>query len=440
METLRFITNRNSGRKYIFIIIRILILISCLLAAFILMPGASYAKEEKMTEVILDASWSMNDKLKGGETKISASKKAVENLLMRLDWNTIISFRAFGNQSSREKHDCMDTRVLTGFGQLNENMVKTLDQTNELKALGYAPIAYALSEAVKDFPSDFRGEMVVVLVSDGRETCQRDPCAVVQNLMIDRTTLVIHTIGFDVDDASRLQLECIAKSSGGKYFHAKDSSQLTKVLMTAVETPRAMIVRKTGEGRLTVEGVEQSGYSVTNSETGEKAGTITQLQPAIKLPSGIYTVAIGRALWKSVEVSPGETTVLKPAVLRIEHATVNGHKVVERETGEDQGLVSQMKDSIVLVPGEYEVYFGKTIWSVRVGQGAKILLKPGLVTVKGASPLGQRIRNMTGDIVETISPTMSSVPLPPGDYTIEIDGRQKPFTLKESENVIFQKK
>jgi hypothetical protein len=393
-----------------------------------------------MTEVILDASWSMNNKLKCGETKISAAKKAVEDLIMRLNGNTIISFRAFGHQSSREKHDCLDTKVLTGFGQLTANMNRTLVQTNGLKALGYAPIAFVLSDAVKDFPSDFRGEMVVVLVSDGRETCQGDPCVAAQNLTKDKTKLVIHTIGLGVDDAARIQLECIAKSSGGRYFQAEDSSQLTKALMTAIETPRAMIVRKIGEGRLTIEGIELQGHSVTNSETGEKVGTITQLLSSIKLPSGIYTVAIGKAFWKSVEVSPGETTVLKPAVLRIEHAAVNGHKVVERETGEDRGSLSQIKDSIALVPGEYEVYFGKAVWPVSVGQGAKIILKPGIVTVKGAGPLGHSIRKINGDLVETISPTMSSAPLPPGDYTIEIDGRQKPFSLRESETVTFQKK
>ncbi|MBI5101122.1 MAG: VWA domain-containing protein [Nitrospirae bacterium] len=409
-------------------------------AAVIIGPSAAHAREERMVEVILDASSSMNQKLKSGDMKLSAEKKAVESLLMRLDGNTVISFRAFGHQSPREKRDCLDTRALTGFSPLIGIVTKMLVQTIGLRALGSAPVSQALSEAVRDFPPDFKGETVVVLVSDGKDTCQGDPCSTAQGLTKDRTKLVIHTIGLEVDDAARTQLECIAKVSGGRYFGAEDPGQLARALQSAVETSRGMIVRKKGEGRLSVEGADVSGSVVVNSETGEKAGALMPQQAPLKLPAGIYTVGIGKSYWESVEVSPGETTVLRPAVIKIEHLSSGVHKVVERETGEELGQISQAKDFIVLAPGEYDIFFGKTVWPVSAGQGAKIVLKPGTVILKGATPQGHRIRKPGGDVVETLSNTAPSVQLPPGDYTIEIDGKLKQFSLKESETLTFQKK
>ena len=43
----------------------------------------------------------------------------------------------------------------------------------------------------------------VALVSDGKETCPGDPCAVAKALAAADAKLVIHTIGFNVDAAAR---------------------------------------------------------------------------------------------------------------------------------------------------------------------------------------------------------------------------------------------
>ena len=50
----------------------------------------------------------------------------------------------------------------------------------------------------------------------------------------------------------------------------------------------------------------------------------------------------------------------------MEHAAVQGHKVVDPETGAVQGEVSNTKNNMALMPGEYEVYFGKLGWRVKI--------------------------------------------------------------------------
>ncbi len=416
------------------------LLILLLFAVFGLGIAECGAGEGKMVEVILDASGSMNGKLKSGETKLDAAKKSVDELVRTLDPGTIFALRAYGHQSSKDKHDCFDTKILSGFGSLVANRDQIHTNVYALKAMGYSPITYVLSEAVKDFPADYRGDMVIVLISDGRETCKGDPCVLAQDLAKEKGRLVVHTIGFGADSAARHQLECMAKTTGGKYYLADDAGQLVKALVNAAAATRGMIVRKIGDGMLSIEGADLAGHVVTNAETGDRVGMISQTQSIIKLPAGIYNVGIGKMTWKSVEVTPGAVTVLKPVMLRVEHASVRGHKVIEIETGEEFGSLIPAKDSILLMPGDYEVFFGNAAWHVHAVQGAKITLNPGLVTLRGASAQGHHIRTMRGDLIDTVSHTTPTVALPPGEYTIDIEGKLKTFTLKEGENLILQKK
>ncbi len=70
----------------------------------------------------------------------------------------------------------------------------------------------------------------ILLVSDGIETCQGDPCALAKELKASGIELVIHTVGFGVGDAAARQLQCIAREGGGNYYPADDSAALQEAL------------------------------------------------------------------------------------------------------------------------------------------------------------------------------------------------------------------
>ena len=84
--------------------------------------------------------------------------------------------------------------------------------------------------------------------------------------------------------------------------------------------------------------------------------------------------------------------------------------------------------------------FGQQSWPVTIEAGKKTLLNPGLVTVKRASYLGHIIRTKDGKEVGAVSNIASSIPLPPGEYTIEIQGKIVPFSLAEGQEVTFELK
>ena len=130
-----------------------------------LLPIAAWAANEgKMIEVILDASGSMNGKLAGGETKIAAAKSAVSELVKKMFDGAVLSFRAYGHQSLREKHDCQDTEFLVPFGPLSKNRGLIEAKAKGLTARGYTPITYVITKGAEDFQADFQGDKLIVLV------------------------------------------------------------------------------------------------------------------------------------------------------------------------------------------------------------------------------------------------------------------------------------
>ena len=111
--------------------------------------------------------------------------------------------------------------------------------------------------------------------------------------------------------------------------------------------------------------------------------------------------------------------------------------MVDPETGAVHGEVGNTKNNTALMPGEYEVYFGKLGWPIKIKAGETLVLKPGTAQVVKASVQGNKIRNKKGEVIGEVSNTMNWIPLPPGEYTVELQGKSIPFNLKEGEKQKF---
>lgn len=401
-------------------------------------PCFGQTVEKRTIEIVLDASGSMAGRIVSGEVKITAAKRAVSELIGKISGETTVAFRAYGHQSDKSKHDCQDTQLLVPFEKLSVNRDRIKTSSQGLQPKGYTPITYVLKISAEDFPASLTGEKVILLISDGKETCQGDPCATARTLAKMNPKWIVHTIGFGVDEAARSQLECIARATGGSYFGAEDFLQLLEALQKAIVASAQKREEKKGEGKLTVKRADFSGHKVTNAETGEMIKTIDSFHDTIVLPAGLYHVSFGNSLWKSVEVRAGETTILTPAILNISGSSLHGQKVIDPETEEVQGEISSSKSVITLMPGHYLVMFGKVPWEVDLKAGTETLLQPGTVTVKRAHINGHSILDTSGQAVGSVSATGSSIPLPPGSYTLILGSKRLPFTLKAGENKIFE--
>lgn len=414
-------------------------------ALILALPGAAphaAAAPPPIVEIVVDSSGSMAGRIASGETKIDAARGALAAVVRGLPDDVQLAVRAYGHRSAKEKHDCDDTELLVPFGPVGPARERIAAAAAKLVARGYTPITAVLTLAARDLPpAAGGGARTVVLVSDGVETCDGDPCALARELRSKDAGLVIHTVGFAADAAARGQLECVASVAGGRYFDAADAARLAVAIAEAVRTPGIEPPAATGSGWLKVAGADISGHRVLDAATGKSVATISHVAETVAVPAGIYNVTFGATLWRSVAVEGGKTTVLAPGVLRIKHPSVQGHAVLAAETGLQVARISNTQDHAPLLPGVYDVRFGGAVWPlVKVDGGADVTLDPGVVEVKRASINGHRIFTRDGRSVGSVSATGNWAALPPGEYEIDLGKERRRFALAPGQSVVFENK
>src|SRR5215216_2554012 len=328
-------------------------------------------------------------------------------------------------QSPTQQKNCQDTHIAVPFGPADAGSAAITAAVDGVKAQGYTPIAFSLEQAANDFAPDAK-ERVLVLVSDGKETCQGDPVLAAKALAAKGIT--VHTVGFVVDTAARGQLQAIARATGGTYFDAPVGPELPETLKSALKACKqrvATVPPKPQPGKLrTTSATWLASHAVHNAETGEKVGSLDSANTQITLPAGIYEVKFGAGSWKRIEVRPGETTTIEPGVLRL--APTTGASVVDSETGEKRGSFDRMSSSVTLMPGLYDLRFAKTEWRfIKVDGGKTVTLKPVQITLtRDLKWQKARVRTQDGQEIFRFDAVTWQAVLPPGEYVVEVDGNK----------------
>jgi Ca-activated chloride channel family protein len=201
------------------------------LGAVVALPAAQ-ADETRATKVLLllDVSGSMNEKISSGGTKFAAAKKALKQVAGALPAGTQVGLRVYGSKIAEPKSQnpqaCTDTQLVMPLGPLNKSgMYRAVDS---FQAKGETPIAYSLEKSVKDLGGS--GRRVVVLISDGEETCNADPCPSARKLAKSGVDLQFNAIGLAVNAKARRQLQCIADAGNGSYYDASKASELSEAI------------------------------------------------------------------------------------------------------------------------------------------------------------------------------------------------------------------
>jgi len=168
----------------------------------------------------------MNDTFDKREKKIDIAKKTILKILSELSSDATsqikIGLRTFGED--RELDHKKDTRLVIPISELD--IIKFEKALKELKASGYSPIAYSMLVAGFDFP--IAGDNMIILVTDGKESCGGDPVSVVRRLKKEGLDVVINVIGYAVDKKEEDSLKEIASISSGTYNSANDTGELEK--------------------------------------------------------------------------------------------------------------------------------------------------------------------------------------------------------------------
>ena len=207
--------------------------------------AAKPANSPKMV-LVLDASGSMWGQIKG-QAKIDIAKKVMAELIDGIPSNFQTGLMVYGH---RREADCNDIEMMVPVGPHNAAAMKA--KVKAINPKGKTP----LSEAVRQAAQALRyteERATVVLVSDGLETCNVDPCALAAELAMSGVDFTAHVIGFDISKEDQGRLRCLADKTGGLFLAASDAGSLRDALFKTVEevkAPPAPIVEEPGSATL----------------------------------------------------------------------------------------------------------------------------------------------------------------------------------------------
>ncbi len=278
-----------------------------LATAALVAPDAGLAQAEGgaadggSTIIVLDASGSMWGQI-DGVAKITIAQRALSDLLDRLPDEVALGLTAYGHN---RRGDCTDIETLVSPAAGTREAIRAA--VNGISPIGMTPLSDAVMAAAEMLRYEER-RATVILLSDGIETCDRDPCAVGAALEAAGIDFTAHVIGFDVTaEADREQLRCLAENTGGTFLVAGDAAELAQALQTVAEpaaspapTPQpaatvdvTFLAVERKDGPPVTSGLE---WSLTEVESGRLLAEGLRIDALrLSLAPGLYRAEVARA-------------------------------------------------------------------------------------------------------------------------------------------------
>lgn len=166
----------------------------------------------------------------GKQTRIEAAKELLAKTADDLAGvpNLEIGLRVYGHQSpiTATFQDCNDTKLEVPFAA--DNFSKVKNRVKSIQAKGTTPIARSLEAAADDFP-DQTSRNVIILITDGLEACDNDPCVIAKKLKDKGVSVTPFVIGLGMDLSYLEKFKCI-----GTYEDAETKESFERVLENVV--------------------------------------------------------------------------------------------------------------------------------------------------------------------------------------------------------------
>lgn len=232
--------------------------------------------------VLMDTSGSMLQRI-DGKRRYQVAQEALAPLATQAAERGIaIGVRQFGIEP-----DACDTGLLAPIAsrsprEMTDILAKILPKNN-----ARTPIAAALIAAGEDL-ANAQGVPRIVILTDGEETCNGDPEAVIKDLAAQGIAVRIDIVGFAIDDpALSASFADWARAGGGVYVNADDREALESALLDVSQTQfRAL---------------SDTGFEVAGIVGGD----------AIVLPAGRYTLILeGRDDPQEIEILSDTESVI----------------------------------------------------------------------------------------------------------------------------------
>lgn len=220
------------------------------LITLLMLPLAALAQsaDRPNTILVLDGSGSMWGQI-DGVNKIVIAREVIADMLADMADDVSLGLTVYGH---RERGSCTDIETIVAPAPGTQDRI--LEAVNAINPRGRTPMTDAVIAAAQSLRSTEEAA-TVILVSDGIENCNPDPCAIAAELEASGVDFTAHVIGFDVasEPEARAQMQCIADNTGGQFLTADNATELSQALeqvVAVMPTPMRIEAQVLPQGNL----------------------------------------------------------------------------------------------------------------------------------------------------------------------------------------------
>ncbi|MCK4661241.1 MAG: VWA domain-containing protein [Bacteroidales bacterium] len=237
---------------------------------YLLLPLHTSSQPQKykppLTRILflVDGSQSMLSQWESGR-KIDIAKHLLIDMVDSLQYleNVELALRIYGHQKPVPPQDCKDTKLEVPFAKDNAPDIRQKLRTISPK--GTTPIAYSLEQAGNDFPKCSDCRNIIILITDGIESCDGDPCAVSLELQKKGIVLKPFVIGIGLDEEFRKTFQCV-----GHYYDAANEDRfhavMKVVISQALNSTTAQVNLLDSYGKPTETNVNMTFYDIISGK------------------------------------------------------------------------------------------------------------------------------------------------------------------------------
>jgi len=167
------------------------------------------------------APWNSNIKIEVAKQVMGEFLDSLKNLP-----NLELALRCYGHTTFfKPERNCKDSKLEIPFADAKSNSLKIKQRIQRLEPLGTTPIAYSLGESVNDFTPCNHCRNIVILITDGIEECNGNPCEVSVQLQKKGIFLRPFVIGVGLDVKFADVFACM-----GKFYDVSNEANFKDVL------------------------------------------------------------------------------------------------------------------------------------------------------------------------------------------------------------------
>ena len=213
---------------------------------------------------VFDASQSMAG-IWESDSKINIARDFLISMIDSLQnlKNVQMALRVYGHQSPVPPQDCNDTKLEVPFDV--NNAFKIRQKLKFLNPKGTTPIAHSLELAANDFTPCDDCRNIIILITDGIEACEGDPCAVSRQLQMAGIIVKPFIIGIGMDPEFKKTFDCV-----GYYYNAEKEEKFKEVLdvviTMALNTTSAQVNLLDSDGYPTETNVNMTFYDLVSGK------------------------------------------------------------------------------------------------------------------------------------------------------------------------------